>query len=250
VDGKKVPKERPDTTMLDRELKVQRNAQNAATTKLAKITSLRDRLVEHQAQLEILRPKVELAEAHLNEARILARAMNTGHGVGANRVYRLQEWIQRRLFEQVCRVASRQLHELTAGRYSITLVPDADSAVKHAQGLDLYVLDSFNGKKRGVSSLSGGETFLASLALALALAEVVQTHAGGIKIPCLFIDEGFGSLDQETLESAMDALLKLQHSGRTVGVITHVETMQRQLPIGIRVIKSDTGSRLEFPLLQ
>jgi exonuclease SbcC len=139
---------------------------------------------------------------------------------------------------------------LTAGRYSITLEPDPDSAVKRAQGLDLYVLDSFNGKKRGVSSLSGGETFLASLALALALAEVVQTHAGGIKIPSLFIDEGFGSLDQETLESAMDALLKLQHSGRTVGVITHVETMQRQLPIGIRVIKSDTGSRLEFPLLQ
>jgi exonuclease SbcC len=129
-------------------------------------------------------------------------------------------------------------------------VPDSDSAVKHAQGLDLYVLDSFNGRKRGVGSLSGGETFLASLALALALAEVVQTHAGGIKIPCLFIDEGFGSLDQETLESAMDALLKLQHSGRTVGVITHVEAMQRQLPIGIRVIKGDTGSRLEFPLLQ
>jgi exonuclease SbcC len=200
--------------------------------------------------LEDLRPKAESAQVRLNEARILGRAMNTGHGVGINRVYRLQEWIQRRLFEQVCRVASRQLHELTAGRYSITLVPDADSAVKHAQGLDLYVLDSFNGKKRGVGSLSGGETFLASLALALALAEVVQTHAGGIKIPCLFIDEGFGSLDQETLESAMDALLKLQHSGRTVGVITHVETMQRQLPIGIRVVKSDAGSRLEFPLLQ
>jgi exonuclease SbcC len=250
VEGKSIPKERPDTRVLDRELGVQRNAQNAATTKLAKITSLRDRLVEHEARLEDLRPKAESAQVRLNEARILERAMNTGHGVGINRVYRLQEWIQRRLFEQVCRVASRQLHELTAGRYSITLVPDADSAVKHAQGLDLYVLDSFNGKKRGVGSLSGGETFLASLALALALAEVVQTHAGGIKIPCLFIDEGFGSLDQETLESAMDALLKLQHSGRTVGVITHVETMQRQLPIGIRVVKSDAGSRLEFPLLQ
>jgi exonuclease SbcC len=249
VKGKSIPKERPDTGVLDRELAVEQRAQKAATTKVAKITSLRDRLVEHESQLDDLKPKAKLAEERLVEARSLERAMKTGHGVGINRVYRLQEWIQRRLFEQVCRVASRQLHELTAGRYSITLVPDPDSEVKHAQGLDLYVFDSFNGKKRGVGSLSGGETFLASLALALALAEVVQTHAGGIKIPCLFIDEGFGSLDQETLESAMDALLKLQHSGRTVGVITHVEAMQRQLPIAIRVIKSDTGSRLEFPLL-
>jgi exonuclease SbcC len=249
VKGKSIPKERPDTGVLDRELRVQQHAQRAATTKLAKITSLRDRLIEHESQLEDLKPKAKLAEERLDEARSLERAMKTGHGVGVNRVYRLQEWIQRRLFEQVCRVASLQLHELTAGQYSITLVPDPDSEVKHAQGLDLYVVDSKNGKKRGVGSLSGGETFLASLALALALAEVVQMHAGGIKIPCLFIDEGFGSLDQETLGRAMDALAKLQNSGRTVGVITHVEAMKDQLPIAIQVIKSDTGSRLEFPLL-
>jgi exonuclease SbcC len=249
VKGKSIPKERPDTGVLDRELRVQQHAQRAATTKLAKITSLRDRLIEHESHLEDLKPKAKLAEERLDEAWNLERAMKTGHGVGVNRVYRLQEWIQRRLFEQVCRVASLQLHELTAGQYSITLVPDPDSEVKHAQGLDLYVVDSKNGKKRGVGSLSGGETFLASLALALALAEVVQMHAGGIKIPCLFIDEGFGSLDQETLGRAMDALAKLQNSGRTVGVITHVEAMKDQLPIAIQVIKSDTGSRLEFPLL-
>jgi len=250
VDGKKVPKELPDIRAIERELSTQRDTQTAAVTKLEKVKSLRDRIGKLERVLAELRPKAEFAEECLTEARQLEKAMNTGQGVGAHRVYRLQEWVQRRLFEQVCRVASKQLHELTAGRYSITLTPDADSAVKHAQGLDLYVLDSFNGKKRGVGSLSGGETFLASLALALALAEVVQSHAGGIKIPSLFIDEGFGSLDRETLENAMDALLKLQNSGRTVGVITHVETMQDQLPIGIRVIKSDQGSKLEFPLLQ
>ena len=250
VDGKKIPKELPDIRALERDLSTQRDTQTAAVTKLEKVKSLRDRIGKLERVLAELRPKAEFAEECLTEARQLEKAMNTGQGVGAHRVYRLQEWVQRRLFEQVCRVASKQLHELTAGRYSITLTPDADSAVKHAQGLDLYVLDSFNGKKRGVGSLSGGETFLASLALALALAEVVQSHAGGIKIPSLFIDEGFGSLDRETLESAMDALLKLQNSGRTVGVITHVETMQDQLPIGIRVIKSDQGSKLEFPLLQ
>jgi len=250
VAGKKVPMELPDIRSLERDLNTQREIHNEGMTKLERIRSLHDRIVKLERDLSDLRPKALLAEENLTEARQLEKAMNTGQGVGVNRVYRLQEWVQRRLFEQVCRVASKQLHELTAGRYSITLTPDADSVVKHAQGLDLYVLDSFNGIKRGVGSLSGGETFLASLALALALAEVVQTHAGGIKIPSLFIDEGFGSLDQETLESAMDVLLKLQNSGRTVGVITHVETLQRQLPIGIRVIKSDEGSKLEFPLLQ
>ncbi|NCV78849.1 MAG: SMC family ATPase, partial [Burkholderiaceae bacterium] len=114
-------------------------------------------------------------------AHALEIAMNTGQGVGLSRVYRLQEWIQRRLFEQVCRVASEQLRMLTKGRYVMTLEIDADA--KRAQGLDLYVQDSEDGAKRSVTSLSGGETFLASLALALALAEVVQSHAGG-RIAC------------------------------------------------------------------
>ena len=249
VEGKAVPKVRPDTQELERELSNQRATQSAVSTRLAKITSLRDRLIELDGRIRELTPKAELARERHREADALQKAMGTGHGVGLNRVYRLQEWIQRRLFEQVCRVASQQLQVLT-NRFSITLVPDLDSSIKRAQGLDIYVLDAWNGTKRGVDSLSGGETFLAALALALALAEVVQTHAGGIKIPCLFIDEGFGSLDQETLESSMDALLKLQDSGRTVGIITHVESMQRQLPIGIRVIKGDAGSRLEFPLQQ
>jgi len=250
VAGKKVPTELPKIQSLERDLNTQRQIHNEGMTKLERLRSLHERIVKLERDLSDLRPKALLAEQNLTEARQLEKAMNTGQGVGVNRVYRLQEWVQRRLFEQVCRVASKQLHTLTNGRYSITLLPDADSVVRNAQGLDLYVLDSFNGIKRGVGSLSGGETFLASLALALALAEVVQTHAGGIKIPSLFIDEGFGNLDQETLETAMDVLLQLQNSGRTVGVITHVETMRDQLPIGIRVIKSDEGSRLEFPLLQ
>lgn len=250
VEGHNIPKQRPDTKVIEQELHKLRDEQTAASTQAIKMTSLSARLDELAVALAELRPRAELTEERLMKANGLATTMNTGVGVGEKRRYRLQEWIQRRLFHEVCLVASEQLRTLTAGRFTITLRADADLEKKRAHGLDLYVLDSFNGKRRSVGSLSGGETFLASLALALALAEVVQAHAGGIKLPCLFIDEGFGSLDQETLECAMDALLKLQHSGRTVGVITHVEAMQRQLPIGIRVIKSDSGSRLEFPLLQ
>ena len=250
VEGHSIPKERPALAVLERELQSLRTAQTAATTRYTKMTSLGERLADLADELAELQPLATAARTRLSEAATLEKVMNGGTGAGTSHICGLQEWIQRRLFEQVCRVASEQLRELTGGRYTVTLKFDAESAVKRAAGLDLYVFDSFNGRYRGVGSLSGGETFLASLALALALAEVVQTHAGGIKIPCLFIDEGFGSLDQETLEWAMDALLKLQHSGRTVGVVTHVEAMQRQLPIGVRVIKDDSGSRLEFPLLQ
>lgn len=250
VKGHSIPKARPALAVLERELQRLRTVQTAATTRYTKLTSLGERLADLAIKLSELQPLATTAQTRLAEAATLEKVMNGGTGAGTSHICGLQEWIQRRLFEQVCRVASEQLRELTGGRYTVTLKFDAESAVKRAAGLDLYVFDSFNGRYRGVGSLSGGETFLASLALALALAEVVQTHAGGIKIPCLFIDEGFGSLDQETLEWAMDALLKLQHSGRTVGVVTHVEAMQRQLPIGVRVIKEDSGSRLEFPLLQ
>ena len=115
---------------------------------------------------------------------------------------------------------------------------------RRGSGLDIYVLDS-NGYTRPVQTLSGGEQFIAALSLALALAEVVQRHAGGIDLPCLFIDEGFGGLDLESLDRAIDVLGKIQATGRTIGIITHVQMMQDQLPIGIRVNKSDRGSTLE-----
>jgi exonuclease SbcC len=250
VKDKDVPKVRPDLTTIQTRLRELQTAHTAASTRVTKLVLLRDKISNCESRHAELRPQADALRDQYHEASALEKAMKTGQGTGLNRVYRLQEWIQRRLFEQVCRVASEQLRMLSKGRYIITLEIDADTNVKRAQGLDLYVLDSFNGTKRSVASLSGGETFLASLALALALAEVVQSHAGGIKLPCLFIDEGFGSLDRETLESATDALLKLQNSGRTIGVITHVESMHDHLRTGIQVVKTDSGSRLEFPLLR
>ena len=250
VKGRTVPKERPDTANIEAELRRNQTAQGVAATRLTKLSSLNHRIEEFDVHHAKLRPQAEEAQSRLLEANHLEKAMNTGQGVGVGRVYRLQEWIQRRLFEQVCRVASEQLRVLTEGRYIITLKADAGAVVRRSQGLDLYVVDSHQGTKRGVGTLSGGETFLASLALALALAEVVQTHAGGIKLPCLFIDEGFGSLDRETLSCATEVLKTLQGSGRTIGVITHVDAMHEDLHPGIRVIKTDSGSRLEFPLKQ
>lgn len=246
VSGREVPKVRPRTKDLDDRIADQRAERDHVTERRQALTSLVDRLSSVRSTVAELRPTVEAAGRQLADADRLQKVMRTGEGVGVDRIHGLEEWIQRRLFTQVCTVASERLRTLTDNRYVITLEFDEDSAIKQARGLDLYVRDSHNGTTRGVGSLSGGETFLAALALALALADVLQSYAGGIQIPCLFIDEGFGGLDAGTLETAMNVLERLPATGRIVGIVTHVKAMER-LPTGIRVIKSDKGSRLEFP---
>ncbi|MBN9186808.1 MAG: hypothetical protein J0I97_15255, partial [Microbacterium sp.] len=110
-----------------------------------------------------------------------------------------------------------------------------------ASGLGIEVMDAYTGQARPAQSLSGGETFLASLALALGLAEVVTSRAGGIRLDTLFIDEGFGSLDAETLDIAMTTLDALRQGGRIVGVISHVEAMKEQLPAQLTVVAGSHG---------
>ena len=109
-------------------------------------------------------------------------------------------------------------------------------------GLGLEVLDEETGRARSPASLSGGETFLASLALALGLAEVVSAEAGGVRLDTLFVDEGFGSLDRETLDTAMRTLDSLRAGGRVVGLISHVEAMQEDVPAGLHVERLPDGS--------
>ena len=108
-------------------------------------------------------------------------------------------------------------------------------------GLGVAVLDQHTGRPRSPHSLSGGETFLASLALALGLADVVTSQSGGITLDTLFVDEGFGSLDAETLDQAMRTLDELRQGGRTVGVISHVEAMKEQIPAQLVVEATHTG---------
>ena len=117
---------------------------------------------------------------------------------------------------------------------------------RRAGGLELFVRDTHPSKTRNVHTLSGGEQFPTSIALALALAEVVERHAGEMELSTLFIDEGFGSLDTVTPEQAISVLTKLQDIDRTVGLITHVELMQERLPIGIRMVKTNSGSTSEL----
>ena len=201
-------------------------------------------LTAEQGKIDKLGPKAQETTPRAESAQTLAKVVANGAGSGENLQLGLEEWVQRTLFEEVCLVATTQLQKLSNNRYFLTLEPEGAKMRKRAGGLELYVLDSHNGKTRSVHTLSGGEQFLTSLALALALAEVVERHAGGMQLSTLFIDEGFGSLDSETLEQATTVLTKLQDIGRTVGLITHVELMVERLPIGIRISKTNNGSTL------
>lgn len=136
--------------------------------------------------------------------------------------------------EEIVDAANVRLRDMSDGRYELRH-SDALAARGAASGLGIVVFDAYTGQTRPAKSLSGGETFLSSLALALGLAEVVTARAGGIRLDTLFIDEGFGSLDADTLETAMRTLDELRQGGRTVGVISHVEAMQEQIPAQLTV---------------
>ena len=173
-------------------------------------------------------------------AEALSRFADTLRGANARKqnieVFVLASWL-----EEIIRAANAHLTELSSGRYQLE-VDESIEAHGRQSGLGIAVFDSYNGELRKPQSLSGGETFLVSLALALGLAEVVSAQAGGISLDTLFIDEGFGSLDSETLEVAMRSLDQLRQSGRTIGVISHVEAMHQRIPAKLVVERNPDGS--------
>ncbi|GAA1916529.1 SMC family ATPase [Microbacterium aoyamense] len=141
----------------------------------------------------------------------------------------LESFVLAAELEEIVAAANVRLDDMSAGRYRL-LHSDARAVRNAASGLGLEVMDAHTGLPRSPHSLSGGETFLASLALALGLAEVVTSRAGGVRLDTLFVDEGFGALDDDTLELAMRTLDELRKGGRTVGLISHVAAMKEQLP--------------------
>ncbi|GAA3642415.1 SMC family ATPase [Microbacterium awajiense] len=152
----------------------------------------------------------------------------------------LESFVLAAELEEIVAAANVRLEEMSAGRYRLQH-SDARAARGAASGLGLEIMDAHTGQARPAQSLSGGETFLASLSLALGLAEVVTGRAGGVRLDTLFIDEGFGALDDETLDVAMRTLDELRQGGRTVGLISHVAAMKEQLPAQLLVEATAEG---------
>ncbi|MFC4353723.1 AAA family ATPase [Chryseomicrobium palamuruense] len=143
--------------------------------------------------------------------------------------------------EQITEAANQRLQSLSGGQFRLVRSDRQESHGKQS-GLQLDVYDGYTGQFRDVKSLSGGEKFHASLSLALGMADVMQEMNGGIQIETMFIDEGFGSLDEESLQKAIDALVQLQRTGRLIGVISHVKELQAAIPAQLRVQKSASGT--------
>lgn len=191
-------------------------------------------LAEHQ---RLTRELDELG-SHAAALSRLAQTLD-GRGPNAQRM-QLETYVLAAGLESILEAANQRLASMTQGRYTL-LHDEAEEGHGKRGGLGIAVLDDFTGAARAVQSLSGGETFLTSLALALGLADVVQQEAGGVQLDTLFIDEGFGALDAEVLELAMQMLSELQTGGRSIGVISHVQNMQERIPERIRVERRADG---------
>jgi exonuclease SbcC len=166
----------------------------------------------------------------------------TGRGANTLRM-RLESFVLAARLEQVAEVAGRRLQGMSGGRYTF-LHSDAQARHGARGGLGLDVFDEYTGSRRPTKTLSGGESFMASLALALGLADVVTAETGGVRIDTLFVDEGFGTLDAQALDSVMTVLDELRRGGRTVGVISHLEELRARIPTRLEVVAGRKGSRL------
>ena len=151
----------------------------------------------------------------------------------------LETYVQTTYFERILELANLRLRKMTGGQYDLMRRDSAQGARK--VGLELDILDHINGTSRSVNTLSGGEAFLASLALALGLSDEIQ-QSSGIHLDTLFVDEGFGSLDQEALQKAYRALSQLSDGNRLVGIISHVPELKERIDKQIIVKKDKTGT--------
>lgn len=224
-------------------------AASAAATGTA---ALRDAVLQREAVLRSYAGRLEKRSAELRrledaQGAVLQRYQTVksmaevARGGGENRLkMTLSTYVLAARLEAVAAAATERLLLMTGERYA--LVHDDSPKGNAKSGLGLHVLDAWTGQRRDTQTLSGGESFMASLALALGLADVIQQQSGGIDIETLFVDEGFGSLDEGALEMVMDALDGLRRGGRVVGLVSHVAEMKQRIPAQLRVRKERTGS--------
>ncbi|SBO42234.1 AAA family ATPase [Cyanobium sp. NIES-981] len=244
--GQELPEKRPDLP--------------AAETLLAAADAARrDALARFTRAETALTAITGLIERHGSGAAALAaqqRQADLVQGVAARCLGQsdphisLQRWVLSAYLEEICGYANQRLSQMTAGRYELRLSDGSGQRRGSKAGLGLRVLDAYTGEEREVSSLSGGETFQASLALALGVADTVQAHSGGVVLEALFIDEGFGSLDPDSLHLAMDELDRLREGGRMIGLISHVAALRERIRTGLEVVASERGSRVVVGTLE
>ena len=204
---------------------------------------MKNRLQINQDKLD----KIASQETELEKARkensMCSGLYNLVKGTTGKGKITLEQYIQAAGFDGIIAAANRRLLPMSDGQFE--LFRQEDSLGKRSNTfLDLEVLDNTTGRRRPVGNLSGGESFKASLSLALGLSDTVSMNLGGIQMDALFVDEGFGTLERKSIESAMDTLINLSGTGKMVGIISHREELMENIPQQIKLKKTKDGSRL------
>jgi len=194
-------------------------------------------------EAKVLSEKIAAKEQRYEIVGELAKVMK------GDNTYRIsfERYVLAAYFDDIVEASNIKFSKMTGNRFELLRKTQKGDA-RSQQGLDLEVMDNYTGKARPVETLSGGESFKASLAMALGLADVVQSYAGGIQLDTMFVDEGFGTLDPESLESAIACLVGLQKSGRLVGIISHVPELKERIDVRLEVTRIARGSRAIFKL--
>ena len=200
-----------------------------------------DRLAVNGPILENLRPQISKMEETEKRLQCVQALSDTANGrLSGKEKIMLETYIQMTFFDRIIRRANVRLMVMSGGQYELKRRINAENNRSQA-GLELDVIDHYNGSERSVKTLSGGESFKASLALALGLSDEIQSSAGGIRLDTMFVDEGFGSLDEESLEQAVNALVGLTQGNRLVGIISHVSELKNRIDKQIVVTKEKSG---------
>ena len=229
------------TALLDE----RQQAMTERSTLEAEKTGLNQRLSGNRSTLKNLQAGYQ--ELARTEERLswLVNLSDTANGRLANKQkIQFETYLQMAYFEEIIRQANRRLLAMTNDQYELTR--QEIGGYRSQVGLDLDVIDHYNGTVRSVKTLSGGESFKASLALALGLSDVIQSYAGGIQLDSMFIDEGFGSLDEESLQAAIRTLAELSLGNRLVGIISHVTQLKEQMDRKVVITKTPSGSSLRI----
>lgn len=240
---------------LEKEPPLETEQENAFAETLKKLQDEKQELLKKRTEAYAVRKRnAEIYEAVQKSAKMMAAAeqkyiwmkalSDTANGTltGKQKI-ELETYIQMTYFDRILRRANLRLLTMSGGQYELKRQQNAENKREKA-GLELSVIDHYNGSERSVKTLSGGETFQASLSLALGLADEIGSSTGGIRLDALFVDEGFGSLDEEALNQAMKALIRLTEGKRMVGIISHVAELKERIEKKIVVTKRRGGEEL------
>ena len=234
----------PDLEQLEQQLD---ELKAAVQTQQKHCYHLQEQEQQNQQIIEEFSSIYQASQEQLDELIQLQQLSQTMNGENPRKTS-LERYVLQVYLQEVLQVANVRLQRLTKNRYQFELADEVGS-YRGKTGLEINIYDDEAGLTRGAHTLSGGESFIAALSLALALAEVIQTQAGGVLIEALFIDEGFGSLDEEALEMAIEALETIESEGRMIGIISHVRELKERVVQQIRIETEGSGqSKVRYHL--